>query len=171
MSCIYDELPIIWQETWNKLNNNHILQQAIEEMYQNNKLDEIMPQAFFNGEIEQQFINTCGMTSEQIIKLQRGEKVNIIELINRVYKELELSSDDYKYNLKHINDELFEITFNHIESNKIMIIEFNYDSNYLVNEVFITKNTLFYGNNHKKIFEIFTSEACIDFIIRPIIKI
>jgi len=163
MSATYDKLPIIWQETHSKLSSNTVLQATILEMFENGMLEEVKPEVFFNGEIEQQFIDSCGLTSEQIMKAQRGETVNIIELINKIYIECELSRDEYKFKIKHTSDTLVEITINEISSNKFMIIEFSHNDSFLVNEVFITKNNLFYGFKHKKIFEIFVSEAYIDF--------
>jgi hypothetical protein len=97
------------------------------------------------------------------MKAQRGETVNIIDLINKIYVECELSRDEYKFKIKHTSDTLVEITVNEISSNKFMSIDFTYDKSFLVNEVFITKNNLFYGSKNKKLFEIFTSEAYIDF--------
>jgi hypothetical protein len=163
MSATYDKLPIIWKETHSKLSSNTVLQATILEMFENGMLEEVKPEVFFNGEIEQQFIDSCGLTSEQIMKAQRGETINIIELINKIYVECDLSRDEYKFRIKHSTDNLIEITINEISSNKFMLIEFSINESFLVNEVFISKNNLFYGSKHKKIFEIFTSEAYIDF--------
>jgi hypothetical protein len=44
-----------------------------------------------------------------------------------------------------------------------MLIDFTFNEYFFVSEVFISKNNLFYGDKHKKIFEIFTSEAYIEF--------
>ena len=63
------------------------------------------------------------------------------------------------------------LTHKYLDSNKFIVIEFRHNPNFFVDEVFITKNNLFYGPKHKIIFEIFTSEPCIDFVIRPIIRI
>lgn len=171
MSSIFSELPIIWQETWTKLENNKILQQTLEQMYEANMLEDIEPSTFFNGEIEKIFINSCGMTTDQIQRLEKGHRVNIIDLINKMYKELDISFDDYPYNLNYVSDNTIELMCKHSDTNKFIVIEFSYDSNSFVDEVFITKNNLFYGPKHKIIFEIFTSEPCIDFIIKPIIRI
>jgi hypothetical protein len=171
MTTIFNKLPIVWQETWTKLENNKILQQVLEEMYENGMLEELEPVAFLNGEIEQTFINNCGMTPEQIYRLEKGYRVNIIDLINKVYKELDISFDEYPYNLNRVSDNTIELIFKYLDSNKFIVIEFRHNSNFFVDEVFITKNNLFYGPKHKIIFEIFTSEPCIDFVIRPIIRI
>jgi hypothetical protein len=171
MSSIFNELPIIWQETWTKLENNKILQQILEEMYENNMLEEIEPVAFFNGQIEQLFISNYGMTTDQIQSLEKGYRVNIIDLINKVYKELDISFNDYPYNLNRVSDNTIELKFKYSDTNKFIVIEFSHDSNSFVDEVFITKNNLFYGPKHKIIFEIFSSEPCIDFVIKPIIRI
>ena len=144
MSSTYDKLPIIWKETHSKLSSNTVLQATILEMFENGMLEEVKPEVFFNGEIEQQFIDSCGLTSEQIMKAQRGETVNIIELINKIYIECELSRDEYKFKIKHISDTLVEITVNDISSNKFMIIEFSHNDSFLVNEVFISNNNLFF---------------------------
>jgi hypothetical protein len=46
MSTIYDKLPIIWQETHSKLSPNTVLQSTIIEMFENEMLEEVKPEAF-----------------------------------------------------------------------------------------------------------------------------
>jgi hypothetical protein len=116
-------------------------------------------------------MDSSGMTTEQIMKAQRGEQSNIIDLINQMYEELSLSKNEYKYTINQKNENLVETTITEIQTGKFMLIEFTHDENNLVNEVFISKNNLFYGDKHKKIFEIFTSEAYIDFVIKSEIEI
>jgi hypothetical protein len=171
MSTTYDKLPPIWQEAYTKLNQNTILQRMIEMMFEDGMLDNVKPESFFNGVVEQQFMDSSGMTTEQIMKAQRGEQSNIIDLINKMYEELSLSKNEYKYTINHKNENLVEITITETQTGKFMLIEFTHDEHSLVNEVFISKNNLFYGAKHKKIFEIFTSEAYIDFVIKTEIEI
>jgi nitrogen-specific signal transduction histidine kinase len=171
MSTTFDKLPPIWQDAYTKLNHNTILQQMIETIFNEGEIDNFQTESFFNGEIEQQFMDSSGMTTEQIMKAQRGEQSNIIDLINQMYEELSLSKNEYKYTIYQKNENLVEITITEIQTGKFMLIEFTHDENNLVNEVFISKNNLFYGDKHKKIFEIFTSEAYIDFVIKSEIEI
>ena len=171
MSTIYEKLPPIWQDAYTKLNKNTILQQMIETIFNEGEIDNFQPESFFNGEIEQQFMDSSGMTTEQIMKAQRGEKVDIIDLIKKVYNNLELPSDKYIYKINNKDSRMVELTITEIETNKCMLIEFTHDEHYLVNEVFISKNNLFYGEKHKKIFEIFTSEAYITFNNVSVIEI
>jgi hypothetical protein len=171
MSTIYEKLPPIWQDAYAKLSHNTVLQQMIETIFNEGEIDNFQPESFFNGEIEQQFMDSAGMTTEQIMKAQRGEKVNIIDLIKRVYNELELPTNKFTYKINHKNDNMVELTITETDSSKFMSIEFNHDVHFLVNEVFISKNNLFYGTHHKKIFEIFTSEAYISFNNETVIEI
>ena len=174
MSTTLDKLPPIWQDVYTKLNDNTILQRMIEMMFEDGMLDNVKPESFFNGVVEQQFMDSSGMTTEQIMKAQRGEQSNIIDLINQVYEELNLSRNDYKFKIDRKNDNLVELTITEtlqVATNKFMLIEFTHDQHCLVNEVFISKNNLFYGAKHKKIFEIFTSEAYINFVIKTEIEI
>jgi hypothetical protein len=171
MSTTFNKLPPIWQDAYIKLNQNTILQRMIEMMFEDGVLDNVKPESFFNGEVEQQFMDSSGMTTEQIMKAQRGEQSNIIDLINQMYEELSLSKNEYKFTINHKNENLVEITITETQTGKFMLIEFNHDEHSLVNEVFISKNNLFYGAKHKKIFEIFTSEAYINFVIKTEIEI
>ena len=163
MSTIYEKLPPIWQDAYTKLNHNTVLQEMIETIYNEGEIDNFKPESFFNGEIEQQFMDSSGMTTVQIMKAQNGEKVNIIDLITQVYNELNLPPEKYIYKISHKNNNLVELTITEIESNKFMLIDFTFNEYFFVSEVFISKNNLFYGDKHKKIFEIFTSEAYIKF--------
>jgi hypothetical protein len=163
MSVTYEDLPIIWKETYEKLKDNKILSQTVLNMYEAGLLHDLKPDIFFNGEIEKEFINSCGMTSEQLNKLERGEKGNIIDLIKQVYKELELSENQYIYSLKRTDDTHVELEFSEIDNEKSIIYEFRHNNELFVDDIFIKKNNLFHGKKYKNIFDILTSEAVIDF--------
>jgi hypothetical protein len=163
MSVTYEDLPIIWKETYDKLKDNKTLSQTILNMYEAGLLDNLKPDIFLNGEIEKEFINSCGMTSEQINRVERGEKGNIVDLINKAYKELDLSDDKYTYNLYRTDETHVELELCEVDNKKSILYEFSHDDCLFVNDIFIKKNNLFHGKEYKILFDIFISEPLIDF--------
>lgn len=163
MSVNYEDLPIIWKETYDKLKDNKILSQTVLNMYEAGLLHDLKPDIFFNGEIEKEFINSCGMTSEQINRVERGEKGNIIDIINKVYKEVELSEDEFIYSLSRTDDTHVDLEFSDVDNKRSIIYEFRHNHKLFVDDIFIKKNNLFHGKEYIKIFEILTSEPVIEF--------
>jgi len=163
MTTIRNLLSPEWKDVYDSLGQNYILKELIESMFYDETLNYLQPESFINGEIESQFFNDEGLTTEQIIDTKKNKTINIIDLINKVYTEMEVSNINYNYFINRKENRIVELTITEVETLKSMLIEFTVDLNHYVIGVFIKKNNLFHGYQNNRIFQIFTSKNFIKF--------
>lgn len=161
MTDLTNKLPQEWQDAWNKLKNNKIFRTIIEQAYEDNMLEALAPEMFFNGEIEKHLVDSHGISLKNIENIEKKEPIKFIVLINNVYSILDLDKDDYTYKINRVTPKMIE--FSLWKNNNSLNIQFTHNSNYYVRDIFIIKNNLFYRNQDKIIYNIFLNEPVIDF--------
>ena len=160
---IYDKLPDNWKEVWTANNNSQLCQLAISQAFEDGMLDQMDPEIFLTGEFQKNFVNLFGMDEAQLNKYVENQKVNFYNFMSDLFDTVNKCETDHEITVTRKGDSLVEVEIKHKNNDKKMVIEFVHQDDSFIDDIFIVKNNLFFGETYKSFFNKLTSEPYIKF--------